>query len=392
MTKIGISIACLLLLAGCWDRKEVNDIAFVVGTATDLEDKGYRSTMQIALVGQMGSPQGGGTGTSGSKAWHVESAFGRTILESVEAEQKHLSRVLHFSHRRVLIVGEALARQGVTSLFDSIFRVPQNRLSAFPVVAMGEAKEALVADAPLERVPAEMIRELAQMAAREPINMRMFVYSLLTEGIDPIAPAVRKIPAASNLKKERKTTVQLAGIAVFKHDKLATVMEERAATGLLLAMGRARNPTIDVKLPGEKTKTVFLQMTRSKSRIQPALDNGRILVDISLTASANLAENTSDYDTTDHRSRAELERAAERRIVQLVEAAVAVLQAHKADALGFGDAVHRRYRSHWASMRGRWEEVEFPNVKVRVKPQVHIENDGSLIRSLDRKSKETDPS
>jgi len=391
MKKRGIWIVCLLLLTGCWDRKEINDVAFIVGSAIDMEDGGYRSTMQIAAVGQMGGPQGGG-GSSGSKAWHVESAFGRTIRASREAEQKHLSRLLHFSHRRVLIVSEALARQGVIPLFDSIFRFPQNRLSAFPLVSMGEAKEVLTAEAPLERTPAEMIRELAQMATLEPINMRIFVYSLLTEGIDPIAPALRKIPAAANLKKEQKTTVELAGIAVFKHDKLATILEDRLATGLLLAMGQARNPTIEVRIPGEERKTAVLQITKPESHIRPKLKNGRIEMDISLTMTANLAENMSDYDTTDYRRRALLERAAEQRVIQLVEDAVAALQKHKSDALGFGDAVHRRYRNHWTRLRDRWEESEFPKVKVTVKSNIIMENDGALIRSLDRKSKELKPS
>jgi len=392
MKRTCLLIVCLLLLPGCWDRKEINDVAFVVGTAIDLEDGGYRSTMQIPLVGQMGGPQGGGGGTSGSKAWHAESAYGRTIRDSTEAEQDHLSRLLHFSHRRVLIVGEALARQGVLPVFDPIFRIPQNRLSSFPVVAMGEAKNVLVADAPIEKTPAEMIRELSQMATHDPINLRIFLYSLLTEGIDPIAPAVRKVSTATNLKKEQKTTIELAGIAVFKHDKLATVLEDRAATGLLLAMGQARSPTIDVTLPGMKRRAAILQVTSSKSKMKPTLKNGRIEVDISLTATAMLAENMTDYDLTDYRRRAALEREAERRIAQLVEDAVAALQKNKADALGFGDAVHRRYRNHWARVRGRWEETEFQNVKVTIKPQVHIEHDGALIRSLERKSKELNPS
>ncbi|TYA10107.1 Ger(x)C family spore germination protein [Paenibacillus faecis] len=393
MKKIGISIVCLVLLAGCWDRKEINDVAFIVGSAIDMEDGGYRSTMQIAAVGQMGGPQGGG-GSSGSKAWHVESAFGRTIHTTREAEQKHLSRILHFSHRRVLIVSDSLARQGVIPLFDSIFRFPQNRLSSFPLIAMGEAKEVLTAEAPLERTPAEMIRELAQMATLEPINMRIFVYSLLTEGIDPIAPAIRKIPAAANLKKDQKTTVELAGIAVFKHDKLATILEDRLATGLLLAMGQARNPAIEVMVPGEERnrRAIVLQISKSESQIRPKLKNGRIEMDLSLTMTANLAENTSDYDSTDYRWRALLERAAEQRVTRLVEDAVAALQKHKSDALGFGDAVHRRYRSHWARLRDRWEESEFPQIKVTVKSDVNMENDGALIRSLDRKSKELKPS
>jgi len=386
-----IWIVCFLLLSGCWDRKEINDVAFVVGTAVDLEDGIYRSTVQIPLVGQMGGPEGGGGGSSGSKAWHSESAVGKTFRESMEAQQNHLSRVLHFSHRRVLIISEAIARKGIMPVFDPIFRIPQNRLSTLPIVALDEAKDILVADAPIERMSAEMVRELSQMATVDPINLRIFLYSLLTEGMDPIAPAVRKVTTATNMAEEQKSTIQLAGIAVFRHDKLATVLEDRAAIGLLLAMGQARRPTINVAVPGEQSKTASLQITRFKPDIQPRLKNGRIEVVISLDSTATLVENLSDYDLTDYRRRTELEGAAEQRIAELIEEAVTALQEHKADVLGFGDAVHRRYRRHWARVRERWEETEFPNMEVTIKPQVHIEHNGSIIQSIYQKTKELKP-
>ncbi|GJM76942.1 hypothetical protein HMSSN036_91580 [Paenibacillus macerans] len=53
-----------VLLTGCWDRIEVNDIAFVLGSSTDREDGLIRSTVQIALPSQLGGAgsQGGGGG------------------------------------------------------------------------------------------------------------------------------------------------------------------------------------------------------------------------------------------------------------------------------------------------------------------------------------------
>ncbi|WKL04167.1 hypothetical protein Q0F98_13830 [Paenibacillus amylolyticus] len=61
-------LLCTLFIAGCWDRKEINDIAFVIGVAVDKEDDNYRSSLQIALPGQSGTTgsSGGGGGTRGT--------------------------------------------------------------------------------------------------------------------------------------------------------------------------------------------------------------------------------------------------------------------------------------------------------------------------------------
>jgi len=380
---ISACVCMALLLTGCWDRREINDVAFVVGTAIDIEKDGYRGTLQIPLVGQMGGPQGGGGGTSGSKAWHIESAFGKTIRGATEAEQDHLSRILNFSHRRVFVIGKPLASRGVMPIFDAVFRIPQNRLGAFPLVALGDAKDILTADAPVEKMPAEMLREVAQLATADPINLRIFFYSLLTEGIDPIAPAVKRISAAPNIKKS-KSTLELAGIAVFRHDKLAAVLTEDDAMGLLIAMNQARSPILDVKAPGGSEGTIIVQLQQSKTKIEPKVDGGRIRFDLTIMAHGNVTEKMSDYPTSTTVQRDGLEHAAEKRLTDIVEHAIRKSQRHQADPIGFGDVLHRKHPRLWRDVRDRWEREELPEMEFRVRARVHLEHDGALTKSLEQ--------
>lgn len=66
-------LLCTLFIAGCWDRKEINDIAFVIGIAVDKEEENYRSSLQIALPGQSGTTgsSGGGGDKRGQIVVHV---------------------------------------------------------------------------------------------------------------------------------------------------------------------------------------------------------------------------------------------------------------------------------------------------------------------------------
>ncbi|HZG87738.1 Ger(x)C family spore germination protein [Paenibacillus sp.] len=380
---VSLCVCMALLLTGCWDRREINDVAFVVGTAIDLEKDGYRGTLQIPLVGQMGGPQGGGGGTSGSKAWHIESAFGKTIRGATEALQDHLSRVLNFSHRRVFVIGMPLASQGVMPFFDAVFRIPQNRLSAFPLVAIGDAKDILTADAPIEKMPAEMLREVAQLATVDPINLRIFFYSLLTEGIDPIAPAVKRISSATNIKKS-KSTIELAGVALFRHDRLAAILSEDDALGLLIAMNQARSPLIDVKPPHGAKGTIMIQLQQSITSIEPKVKGARIGFDVTIMAHGNVAEKMSDYPTSTTVQRDALERAVESRLTKMVEHAIRESQRHQSDPIGFGDALHRKQPRVWKDVRGRWEREELPRADIRVRARVHLEHDGALTKSLEQ--------
>lgn len=137
----GLLLLSPLALAGCWDRKEINDVAFVIGSSVDKENGMYRSALQIALPGNLGGAgsKGGGGGTSGGKSYYLESKTGITLRSANMEIQAGNSRNLSFSHRRVLLIGEDFARDGIAPMLDQFARIPQNRLSSLVAVTSGSA-------------------------------------------------------------------------------------------------------------------------------------------------------------------------------------------------------------------------------------------------------------
>ncbi|MGO4269160.1 Ger(x)C family spore germination protein, partial [Paenibacillus sp. TAF58] len=135
---VGIMIT-LTMLTGCWDRTETNDIAFVLTSSIDLEDDGkYRVTYMLPLPGSMGGASGGGGGTSGGKSYYIDSEVGATIREATSRLQMRMSRRLFLSHRRTIVLGEKLAKSGISIMFDEAARTPESRLTSFLVVAKGK--------------------------------------------------------------------------------------------------------------------------------------------------------------------------------------------------------------------------------------------------------------
>ena len=62
-SKLALLCCCLItmgMLCGCWDRVEINDVAFVTGSSFDKINDKFVSTVQIALPSQLG-----GTGSEG---------------------------------------------------------------------------------------------------------------------------------------------------------------------------------------------------------------------------------------------------------------------------------------------------------------------------------------
>lgn len=211
-------LLCTIFIAGCWDRKEINDVAFVIGIAVDKEQDNYRSSLQIALPGQSGSTgsSGGGGGTSGDKSWFMLSNTAKTLRGTTLEGQKSLSRKIYYAHRRTMLIGEDLARDGVAPMLDLFTRYPLNRFSALPVVTKGAAYEVMDTDAPIEKFPSEMVRELCFLNMRNPRSLKTFIDAILSDGVDPFLPVASKVSNVPEGWKDPKSNIKLDGLAIFK--------------------------------------------------------------------------------------------------------------------------------------------------------------------------------
>lgn len=384
MYRLLLPVAIALLLTGCWDRREINDVAFVVATAIDLErvqgEKRYRQSVQIPLPSQLGGmgSQGGGGGTSGGsgKPWYIESKSGKSVREGTERVQKALSRELTFSHRRVLILGEELARDGLEPVIDLLGRIPQNRLSTYFYVARGEAQSILRVDAPVEQTPAETAREMAIAFMKEPRTLKDLTYALLLEGQDPFLPVISPSGTVPGPTGKAQTTLKIDGMAVFAGDKLAGFLDERTTAGALWALGQARVPTVALQVPGRPGRT-SIQFYENLTEIRPLIQGESITMSLRIRAKGGIVENNTDLNWASGTNMRQLESLAAKEIASNVEAAVRQLQALGSDALGFGHQVHCKNPALWRRIAPTWRE-RYPKVKVQVEVIPLVENSGTL--------------
>ncbi|MFM9281388.1 Ger(x)C family spore germination protein [Paenibacillus jiagnxiensis] len=379
--KVLLLLICSCLLGGCWDRKEVNDVAFVLGTAVDKEGEEYRTTLQIALPSQLSTAgtSGGGGGTSGDRSYYLESKTGTTMRESNDKEQENTSRKLNYSHRRTLILGADLAREGIARMTDVLARTPENRLSSLIVVAEGRGSEILEAQAPIEQYPAEMVRELAYTYMKEPRNLKLLIHTMLSEGVDPVVPVVGLVDTMPQGGKENKKNIKIKGLAVFKGDKVSGTVSQRLARGLLLVLDQAKTTEYVIN-PPEGAGKLTLLLNETDVKVTPTVRGDDIRMTVELLIKGELSENQSSYNMAIPKNMNWLEHEAEDMIRRSVEESIRVVQRdYESDVLGFGREIKTKMPKIWDQVRGRWREL-YPEVEVEVRPRVHVESTGAITK------------
>lgn len=156
------------VIAGCWDRQEIEERTSVVAIGVDKVKKEntslLRVTVQIPIPNQIASGAGGGGGgKSGLEAVRVMSSTGRTFLEAINNLQKRLNQQLFYGHTRIIAFGEEAARNGVDSIIDGLRRDPQIRRLLWPIVIKGEALDLLKANPKLEQIPTVFLMSMIEI-------------------------------------------------------------------------------------------------------------------------------------------------------------------------------------------------------------------------------------
>ncbi|GLX68868.1 Ger(x)C family spore germination protein [Paenibacillus glycanilyticus] len=371
----------LLLTTGCWDRREINDVAFVLASAIDREGDHIRVSVLIPLPGNMGS-SGGGGGSGGQKPFSIKTETGQTIREAVSKLQFRLPRHLFFGHRRVIIIGEELARtEGVSSVIDAITRTPENRLTAFIAISKGKALDVLNADTRLERFSAESMRELLQSEASVRVSVKDVTSQIIAVGEDAFFPYVEKVK--TKIKGVEAEDVLIEGFVLTHDGKMTGVAKGDSAIGIRLLNQHFRKYDETINDEGNYITVAINQATVD---IKPEIRNGQItfrihsMVKASVNEDRNLERNYDDYA-----QRKQIEDMVATRVVQNINKALDNMQRSNSDAAGFGLRIYRAYPQVWTKQyRKDWVTI-FPQVKFEVTATANLFRLGMSSENLGRK-------
>lgn len=384
------ALLMLLLLSGCWDRMEVNDIAFVMGTAVDKEDDLYRVSVQFALPAKLGNVATRGSGGGGQKVWAVDTMTGRTLREANQKQQKSLSRQMNFSHRRVFVASEEVAREGLEPVVDILARVPQNRMTSLMAVSKGKAVEILDNETAVEQFPSEMLRELMQSQMRAPTTVTGFISRALEEGIDPVVPALTLRITQPGSQDKPVRVPETIGLGLFRGAKLVTILEGPLAPGLLLAMGQAQAAEMQLIVPGAAPGMVAVRLHESSADLVPLVQGEKITARIRIRAKVALMENTTGEWSPSGAFLDKVKAAMIKRIIQDVEGAFRAAQEAGSDPMGVGAALHRSRPDYWRRIKPTWQR-RYREVKPLVEVVMQMEHGGALLAPMSSPNMEQAP-
>ncbi|MBY0013360.1 Ger(x)C family spore germination protein [Paenibacillus typhae] len=382
-----------MLLSGCWERQELNELAFVLALGIDKADEGYKITMQVVIPSAISSQSGGGAGSGGVPVASY-SFTASTIYEALRKFNMTVSRSAYMGHIRVLVIGEPLAREGVGPTLDVLKRSREPRMDFYVMVAKGgTAEEALNVLSALDKIPANKLfnaldKSYKISARTVAVTLDRFIEDLLYQGTNPVLTGVEVIgdPDAGGAKAntERtnpKTKLRYESVAVFKKDKMLGWLSEAEVAGYNYITNNVKKNTGHVK--GNADSFVVIEALRSTTRRKVRIIDGKPHIYLDIEAICNVEEVTGKERLDAERDILELEKKAEERIVRRMEQSVEQInERFNVDIFGFGKSIFEANPKVWAKLQEQSGDDYLKSLPVHYKATVIINRIGAIDNSF----------
>ncbi|RIX51046.1 Ger(x)C family spore germination protein [Paenibacillus nanensis] len=399
--RLCLALSLLIVITGCWDSTEVNDLAIELAWGIDKapNQKLMISTQAIIPAKISGGQGGGGTeegGASAGKPYFVVASDGMNTLDAVQRIQSKLSRQVYRGHRRVIVIGEAMARQGIKDILDTYTRDPNLKLRTDIFVVKGNsAKNFLNVSYPLENIPAlGVLGEYNQLGTLMELGLMSFLLAATSEGTSPTVPAVA-IGMSPPSKKEDKGRspadeegFRIAGTALFNKDlKLVGFLNVEEGRAMRWVSGRLKKITVPAAVPQEKGN-VSMDLYKIDRKIEPVVQGDNIKFLVTLTGGGAIRENNTRLDLTQTENIALLEDALNKQVEETVLRTITKVQKkYGTDVFGFGETIHRKDPPLWNSVKNNWESA-FREAEISVTAKLKVRRIGVTGPSLQLKPNE----
>ena len=379
----------VLLMAGCWNSRELNKLAIVMAMGIDKVEQTneYKVSFQVVNPGAVApGATGGGAGANAASA-AVFTGVGKNLFEAIRKTSQKVPRQLFFSHMQLLVIGEAVAKEGIQEVFDFFDRGHEARLTTKVLVTRDvEAGAMLKILTPLESIPANAHTrkvELSEKLWSGNVNNEIddVIKALVVVGREPIISGAKIVgnPKEGKKKSNMEQTdpqalVEIKGVALFKEGKLKRWVDGNEIRGILQVQNKMKSTIMNIDCKDEKD-AIGIEVIRSKTDVTAEVQAGRPVIHIDIRQEGNVGEVRCPIDLTKQEEITKLEKEWIRETKREVIKAVEIAQSEKSDIFGFGEAVKRADPKTWEKMRKEWSKT-FAVSKVDVKVDAFIRRPG----------------
>lgn len=388
--KILIMVVMLFSLCGCYDYRELNEIAIVSAIGVDKTDDGYKLVVQIMNT----IKESQNTSSTGSQPKFITyTAEGKTVQWILRNFVLESPRRLYINHMQLLIISEDLAKDGISDILDWFARDSESRKQFYVLVSENNKTEDILNTlTSLETLNSKKIASNIDtdskfLGVAEQTTFNKVLNSYLNNKQEIILPTIKLKGNSKNGDKSSNieqstpdTQVLLSTMAVFKDDKMLGYLTKEEAIAMNFIRNTLKSTIIDYKCSSDDY--ISSEIISSKTSLEPDTSKDKPELTIKIKGKANINEINCDWNLEDSKTIEKIDSLLEKEIKRMInDSIVDINKKFNTDVFGFKDLFYKENPKYYKKVK---DDLEKNNLKIDVKVDMSMPEKGNILRVIKR--------
>ncbi|MFD0693322.1 Ger(x)C family spore germination protein [Paenibacillus sp. GCM10027628] len=359
-------LTVVVLLTGCWDRLDLEDMTLTLMVGFDLDDKDN-------LIVYVASPVFSKTAKKkvenfGVKVKSIRQA--RARLDSMVTGMATAGKL-----QVVLLSKRLLQHEDWFPLLDIVYRDVHFNVTARVLAVDGPVAEIFDFDPKDKPLLPYHLAELIDTSNKRNIAVKRTLQDLHRQMDDKGVTA-----SITEIKKVKE--IEVKGSAVLNEKGNYKTLLRLQESALLLLLKSEMKKSLSLTIPAPKQANsgsvieprLSFNVQHTSPKFKISYTNGRFDIDVKLKLNVSITERTFDMDIKENNKKFEDHIAKE--ITKEVEKLIKKFQKNAIDPVGFGIYARGSQNKEWKKVENNWEE-EFAKASIHVSTKVTIKGKGT---------------
>ena len=384
MRKFILIIPLLFILTGCYNYRELNDLAIISGVSISMEDEEYKVTLEIVNPKKQQSSD-----NTSEPDFIIYSASDESIQKAFREVIKESPKKAYGAQMDVLIIDESVANDGINKILDFLARDPEVRSEFY--VLISKDNEVLQVTTPLENISSQNILDSLKsnntyLGISNLVTYHDLIDNYLNNNIELALPSIEVIgnekegESTQNTEKtETDASAILSNIAVFKDNKLLGYLTEDESLVYNFVMGNVK--TTLIKNEYDNDEFVINEIINTKTKLESIPEDNKVTVNISGKASISEVNYKCDLNESDVIEK--IEKDLNKEIEEMISEGISsIIAKYNSDIFGFADLYYKTDPKYYNDIKNDWYNKYFKNINIEVNSNINIFEKGNLNGGL----------
>ena len=386
MKKTLILLLPLLLLSGCYNYQEMNDLGIITATEINKENDEFKITVQVV------NPKKQSDASSANQPAFISyTSTGKTIHEAYRNLIQKISRKIYAMHMQVLIIKDNLAKENLSEMLDFYFRNVEVRKEFYVLIDTTENNnndKLLEILTPLTNLSSQNILNTLEsdnkyISISNLITFNDLMDTYLDEHKELVLPTIyikgnEQIgDEETNIEKTSSDSdLHLGNLAIFKDEKMLGILSREESITVNLIKGEAKEMLITFNC--NENKFASSKVILDKPKIE--IDIKKLQVNIIIKGNADLTEYTCNDNLNNAKVIKEINNKLNKHYVDIINNSIKnINKKYNSDVYGFRNMIYKKDYKYYNQIKDDYYNKVFNNLNFNIKSDINLITKGNLL-------------